>query len=283
MSRTADFYKKIIEWGELELASQDNIHWLRTLVTDKASLQDLTSIDYKNSLLSGIRLDPVVTFTEDGLIDNVIYNYEGAPVLCVTEKYTYNEQDEADASIPKSKRGISGRLKIWEYHYENGTLDKDDTEENRSGKDRITSKDKYKTYNNITGLEVGVKRRKNIQVIAAENMSAALLIMGQLGIPNSFTSKKQAFNQMRKISNRYAGAFNQYEKYGTEAVFKKIQDDTEFNWLDIRILTDVEIDASVPSPASDSIKGAFSAFKITQMQGMTIRDYFISKLKGDIL
>jgi len=280
MKAIQDFKKLAIEKGRLDFAS-DPIHLLRLLVTEQASLGDLSSIDYKNSLLSGIRLEPNIHFTNDGLIDKVIYTWEGREVLCITEKYEYNPNHVSDPNTPISKYGIKSRIKTWEYFFTNGDLDTSDRDSDNNGEERLSSKDKSKTYNNITGREVGEKRRSNITIILSEKVGTMLVVLG------IFNNSSHAFNEMRKIANSYSGAFSQFEKYGSTFIFKKINEDTKFDWLNTNILSNEQIDQAVSSGSMSAtqagqIKGAIQIYGLEDLQGRSVREYFVEKLKGNL-
>lgn len=249
-------------------------HYLRSLVTRSAKKKDLISIDYKTDLSSDIRLDPVYYFTNDGLIDKTIYFYDEKPVLEVQEIYKYNSVDEQNTSMNISKRGIHSRKKIWKYYFENGSLDSS----NKEGTFKIKEKF-YRT--DIEGLVVGQKRRHNISIILSQRAGTLLVILGK------FSDSKEVKDAMRSISAQYSSNFQEYEKYGTENIIDDILNDKNYPWLDTYIptdanLADMVIANQINYTTKAIIQGAFQKYNLTNIQGMTIRNYFCEKLKGNI-
>lgn len=279
---TEESINSLLSKGDIESLDlvKDGYHYLRELVTNYARKKELVSINYKTDLQSGVRLRPEFHFTNDGLIDKTIYYYETKPVLCVTEYYTYSTKD--DETVIQSKKGISSRKKVWEYFFEDETLDDRDTKEGREGRDRVTSKEKIKTYDtDIQGLVVGERRRKNIQVILSQNAGTALIILGV------FADETQIKNEMRTVSKQYSSGFTEYEKYGTEDILTEIENDTNFSWLNTYVptstdLTNMVTANQISATQSAQLQGALNAYGLSHIQGMTIRQYFIEKLKGNI-
>jgi len=148
MSRTEEHLNKLLEEGNISHLKkvEKGTHYIRTLVTDYARTKEVTSLNYKTDLKSGIRLDPVHYFTADGLLNYTIYLHGDIPVLRVSEVYEYNAADAANTEMNQSKKAIHSRNKIWEYYFEDGTLDTSDTDNSRDGEDRETSKSKEKIY-----------------------------------------------------------------------------------------------------------------------------------------
>ena len=253
---------------------KDGYHFIRSLITNYAKKKDLISINYKTDLKSGVRLDPIHYFTNDGLLKKTIYNYDSKPVLVVYEEYQYNSDDEANTTMPISKRGIHGRTKTWRYYFEDGTLD----ETNKEG----TYKEKSKIYKtDREGLVVGGKRRKNIQIILSGRAGLLLVIMGV------YTNVKDVKDQMRNVSAKYSSSFQEFEKYGTENIFTDIENDNEFSWFNTYIPTDVDMTNLVTAGQMSAtqqgmLKGAFQHYELTNIQGLTVRQYFLEKLKGNI-
>lgn len=265
----------ILESGDLEQLEviKDGYHLIRELVTNYAKKKDLISINYKTDLKSGVRLDPIHYFTNDGLLEKTMYLHGSKPVLLVSEEYEYNQADEANSEMPISKRGIHNRTKTWRYYYEDGTLDETNTEGTYKEKSKI-----YKT--DIEGLVVGGKRRHNIQIILSQRAGTLLVIMGV------FQDSKQVKDAMRAVSNTHSTAFTEYEKFGTETIYDEISNDTTHQWLNTYIptnqdLTNLVTAGQMSATQEAMLKNAFAYYDLTNIQGMTIRQYFIEKLKGN--
>jgi len=273
---SSDKINDLLVSGDLQQLSviSDGYHLIRDLVTPYAKKKDLISINYKTDLKSGVRLDPIYYFTNDGLLEKTMYLYENNPVITVYESYQYNTTDEANSNMNISKRGIHSRTKIWRYYFEDGSLD----ESNKEG----TYKEKTKKYStDIEGLIVGAKRRNNIQIILSQRAGTLLVIMGV------FSGTKEVKDAMRSVSAEYSADFQEYEKYGTELIIDKIASDTKYPWLNTYIPSDQNLANLVTAGQMSAtqegmLKGAFSAYDLTNIQGMTIRDYFVEKLKGNI-
>lgn len=274
---------EVLNSGDLELLEviKDGYHYLRSLVTKTSKKKELISINYKTDLKSGIRLSPVYHFTKDGLMDKTIYyDDNNKPVLCVSEYYTYSVKD--DETTIQSKKGIASRRKVWEYFYEDGTLDDRDTKAGLEAKDRITSKEKVKLYDtDMKGLIVGERRRKNISIILSQNAGTAMIILGV------FANETEVKNAMRSVSKSYSADFTEYEKYGTEDILVSIENDTLYPWMNTYIPTSTDMTNFVTAGQmsemqAQQLQGALNAYGVSQIQGMTIRNYFIEKLKGNI-
>lgn len=273
MDYTQKYREELMSQGDYEFASQ-KLHLLRALVTLPESKKTLTSINYKSELRSGVRLTPAFHLTNDGLLEKTIYYYDGKPIIKISEDYSYNTVDEANTEMPISKRGIHKRLKKWEYYFEDGTLDE-------SG-DLGTFKVKEKLYlTDREGLVIGGKRRFNIQITLSERAGTALVIMGV------FSDSKEVKDAMRNISATYSSNFNEYEKYGTESIYEDIQNDTSFSWLNTYIPTEQDLNNMVSAGQMSAtqqamLNGAFNAYDLASLRGLTIRQYFIEKLKGNL-
>lgn len=258
---------------ELDLI-KNGYHFLRSLTTTHTREKELVSINYKTDLKSGIRLEPFYHFTNDGLIDRTEYSYNGKPVLRVTEIYTYIPQNANDATVPPSKKGIEKRIKTWRYYFEDGTLD----ESNIEG----TFKEKEKYYKTVTDeIQVGKRRRENIKIILSQRAGTILIIMGV------FPDVKTANNTMRQMSLTYSINFQEYEHYGTDTIYEDIQNDTLYSWLNTYVPTTSDLIAMVNAgqmtqQQSDALSGAIQVYNLQSLQGLTIRQYFIEKLKGNI-
>lgn len=276
MKNTEENINKILDSGNIESLEviKNGFHFIRTLVTNYAKKKDLISINYKTDLNSGVRLDPVYHFTNDGLMDKTIYYYNDKPVLQVSEIYEYNKNDLNNSNMFLSKKGIHSRKKTWRYFFENGNLDLSNIEGTFKTKEKY-----YKT--DIEGLVVGSKRRHNISIILSQRAGTLLVIMG------IFPGAKEVKDAMRSISAKYSANFQEYEKYGTELIIDDIIKDTDFKWLDVYIPTNTDMSNMVAAGQMSisqkaMLEGALKFYNLTNIQGMNIRNYFCEKLKGNI-
>lgn len=285
MIRSEEYINNLLESGELKQLEtvKEGVHYLKTLVTESSQKKEITAINYKTDLKSGIRLNPIFDFTNDGLLENTIYYFEDKPVLKVSEMYTYNALDLQNDNMMLSKKAIHGRVKKWQYYFEDGTLDTSDDDNGRSGEDRLTSKEKSKIYESvIQGLTVGNKRRHVIQMSFSERAGICLVLLG------IFPGPKEVQDDMRRLSSVYSSSFQEYQKYGTEDILENITNDTTFTWLNITFPTNLQLDQMeqgqvISSTQKTIIKSMIDLYSLQNIQGMTIRKYMIEKLKGNTL
>jgi len=248
-------------------------HLLRSLCVDSVKNKDLTAINYKTELASGIRLDAEVSLTNDGLIKDTTYFYEKEStkkaVIKVTETYEYHSSDMA---FNPTERGMYSQEKKWQYYFEDGTLDA--AVENTKTKFKI-----YKTNRQI--LEVGHNRRSNVVARASTTMGSILVILGFFIDDEISTGKKKAYDALRSLSRKYSTDFTEYKTYGTIDLYSSLANDTEFTWLNVNVPTEAQLVASGKTAAEGTTyQGYVDALGLNGMQNKTIRTYFIEKLKG---
>jgi len=284
MNRSEKYIDNLLDSGDLDQLEvvSNGVHYLKTLVTKGAQTKDITSINYKTELKSGIRLNPVFDFSNDGLLEQTIYYFEDKPVLKASEFYTYNQKDLENDQMMLSKKGIHSRNKLWEYYFEDGTLDTSDTDAGRTGEDRLTSKEKPKVYETvIQGLKVGNKRREVIQMALSERAGICMILLG------IFPSAKEVQEEMRLLSAKYSAGFQEYQKYGTEGIIDSILNDNTFSWMNTMFPTNVQLDQMeqaqmISTTQKTVILSMIDLYELQDIQGMTIRNYMIEKLKGNI-
>ena len=270
-----DKINEVLNKGNLEeLKSVKNgYHILRGLVTEHASHKEITSINYKTELKSGVRLLPHHFFTNDGFLERTLYTYKDKPVLEIIEKYEYNAEDYSDTTIPWSKKGVISRTKTWKYYFEDGSLDNSGIEG--------TYKVKEKPYEtDLQALIVGKKRRYNIQIILSQRIGTILVILGV------FDTGAKVKEELRHLSKTYSVDFQEYEKYGSDDIYNSIEKDTLYSWFNVKVPTNQDIDNlisgnQISSEKGAMLKGAIEAYTLTNLQGLTLRQYFIEKLKGN--
>ena len=250
-------------------------HLLRSLCVDSVKNKDLTAINYKTELASGVRLDAEVSLTNDGLIKETIYFYEKdstkKSVIKVTETYEYHSSDMA---FNPTERGMYSQEKKWQYYFEDGTLDV--AVENTKTKFKI-----YKTNRQI--LEVGHSRRSNVVARASTTMGSILVILGVFIDDATSTGKKKAYDALRSLSRKFSTDFTEYKTYGTTDLYSSIANDTEFTWLNTHVPTKAQLEASGKTAAEGATyQGYVDALELNDMQDKSVRTYFVEKLKGNL-
>lgn len=272
MIDTQDFVNKVVQYGDAAArkAIRYGVHKLRALTTPTLWGKDLTSIDYKNELDNYTRLKPKYFFSNDGLLEKTEYYFEDELILEVSESYEYVEGDEIDNSLMISERGIASRVKTWNYYLSDGTID------------QSNYKVKEKFYDTLPQrIDVGKRRRTNIQLALSERAGTALIILGL------FATSKLANDEMKSISTAYSNEFSEYDKYGTQEIINSINADVSILWFDTSIPTNNDIadllsNNVITQQQHDNMVGAFALYDLSSLQGLTFREYFIQKLKGEI-
>ena len=265
-----------LAWEEVAVyENPDPKHLLKTLVVPSQYDKEITAINYITELQSGIRLTEDVTLTNDGLVKETIYSYkdgeEKRPVVMVSEKYEYRN---TDLEFFPAERGMYSREKKWQYYFENGMLDTN--EEN--------TKVRYKIYEtNRQILEVGLKRRTNITRVLSEKVGAILVILGIFVDDENSTAKKKAYDELRKLSREFSTDFTEYKSYATTELYGLIETESSLPWLDAFVPTKEQLIGSGKTEEEATVFQSYiDALELNDMQGNTIRYYFIEKLKGNV-
>lgn len=265
-----------LTWEEVtEYKNPDPKHLLKTLVVPSQSQKEITAINYITELKSGVRLIEDVTLTNDGLVQETIYHYkqndEKKPVVMVSEVYEYRT---SDLTFYPSERGMYSREKKWQYYFEDGTLDTDDE----------NTKIRYKVYEtNRQILDVGLKRRTNITRVLSEKIGAILVILGVFVDDEISTAKKKAYDALRKLSREFSTDFTEYKSYATTDLYTAIETETALPWLSTFVPTQEQLVSSGRTQEEATVFQSYiNALELHDMQGNTIRHYFVEKLKGNV-
>jgi hypothetical protein len=273
--KPADDYLGLV-WEEVaEYQNPDPKHLLKTLVVSSQERKEITAINYVTELKSGVRLIEEAALTNDGLVKETIYYYkdgeEKKPVVKITEAYEYRS---GDLEFNPSERGMYSREKKWQYYFEDGALD---TEEQNT-------KVKYKVYEtNRQILDVGLKRRTNITRVLSEKVGAILVILGIFEDDEVSTAKKKAYDTLRVLSREFSTDFTEYKAYATTDLYAAIENESTLPWLDVFVPTQEQLIASGRTEEAAAIFQSYvQALKLHDMQGNTIRSYFVEKLKGKV-
>lgn len=233
-------------------------HRIRGLVVNSSKINDIFSIDYKRDLLSGIRLKPEFEFTNDGLLKNTKYYYETEDkqlVVFVDEEYVYSPKD---LDLNPSERAIIRREKKWHWTFQNGEID------NNSDNVKVKPKN-YDTY--AARISIGTRRRKNIIGRASENIATVLVLTGKA------SSTSDAVNKLRVFSRENNAELQAYSEYADTEIYNTILN-LNLDWLQA-ILPTVDNLPSALIPYKPLIET-----KLLDMQGVTVKDYLVLKLKG---
>lgn len=265
-----------LTWEEVAVyENPDPQHLLKTLVVPSQYDKEITAINYVTELQSGVRLIEDVTLTNDGLVQETIYYYkdgeERRPVVMVSEKYEYRN---TDLEFHPAERGMYSREKKWQYYFENGVLDT--SEENTKVRFKM-----YETNRQI--LEVGLKRRTNITRVLSEKIGAILVILGVLVDDENSTAKKKAYDELRKLSREFSADFTEYKSYATTALYELIETESSLPWLNAFVPTKEQLIGSGKTEEEATLFQSYiDALELNDMQGNTIRYYFVEKLKGNV-
>ncbi len=265
-----------LTWEEVaEYKNPDPKHLLKTLVVSSQERKEITAINYVTELKSGVRLVEEATLTNDGLVKETNYYYkegeERRPVLKITEVYEYRS---GDLEFNPAERGMYSREKKWQYYFEDGTLDTEDR----------NTKVKYKVYEtNRQILDVGLKRRTNITRVLSEKVGAILVILGVFKDDEISTAKKKAYDALRILSREFSTDFTEYKAYATTDLYTAIENEPTLPWLDVFVPTQEQLIASGKTEEEAAVFQSYiQGLQLYDMQGNTIRAYFIEKLKGKV-
>lgn len=266
----------------LNKVGDKGVHYLRLLCTDHTKDKDLISINYKTDLKSGIYLDPNFKLTNDGLLDYYTHLHNNKGVIHITYKYQYSQKDLENPNIPLSSKEVLKKIKLLEFFFEDGTLDTSDTDNGRFMEHRLTSKEKEKRYSNlIQKLELGAKRRKNIKSAASKVIGAALILLGIC------SNDEEAKNKMSIVTGSFNSEFNQYQEFGFGDIYESLSNDKNIDFLDAYFPTSNEINSMHLAGQITEIEklqmlGAVQLYGMEDIQGRTIKNYLIEKLKGNL-
>ena len=196
------------------------------LVSPAIAKKDIISINYKTELLSGVRLEPVYIFTNDGLLDKTSYYHEYVDeqnnpqsklVLEVSEVYTAKPED---AGLNPSEKALEKRTKTWKWAYEDGLLDE------------VNIKEKEKPYKtSAQQRRLGERRRENIISAFSDNVGMVLVLQGIA------TDAVDADQKLKELARVFHDNLDTYKIYGDEQIYIDVANDTVITWLDNTVLS----------------------------------------------
>lgn len=223
-----------------------------SLVSESLKKIDVKDINYKTELISGKKLNPIQSFSNEGFLTSTKYYVDyvdslnpGTLVLVIDESYTTMPEDSSE--YPSVRRPLS-RTKIRKWTRSNGDIDTFNTKVTTKHYDSFSKRNKE-----------GVRRRNEIINILSENTAMGGILSG------IFLSEQDSFNKLTSIMEQYSSSISSYVKSGRSNIYSDIQNDSSNTWLDGIVVDSVQTQAMTP-----------------QMIGMTLRSYIIEKLKGNI-
>jgi hypothetical protein len=236
-------------------------------VNEHVGEKDFLDINYKSELKTGIGYTPVFTINNTGILSGLLEKTEyyrdyidednkGTLVLVVEETYII---DESDSTINNSGKPAVSRDKKWKHvKKKSGQIDESNT------------KIKPKIYNTrIKRGKEGQKRRGNIIDQLIDNVGLAGIISG------IFIDEADAHIKLTDLLTNHNPAFSAWRKSSRGSLYDDIAADTTA-WL----LNTVSNTANQPAPYNSAAPIAVTS--VSHMQDLVLRDYIVSKLKGDV-
>lgn len=237
-------------------------------VTSSLNSKDITAINYKTELKSGVAYTPEFVIHDSGVnagllsVTNYYRDYvdednKGTLVLIVEETYVV---DESDPSQPNSAKSALSRTKTWKHAKKGAATGSPPTTIDNENNKKI----KPKLYNTRQKQHVeGIRRRNNILEQAIDNVSLAGILTGAFsGVPDAY-EKMTAFLQVHN------SAFEGWKTSGIGSLYDDILvccgSPETHDWLDVTVQDDGTTQAMIP-----------------WMIGLDLRSYLIDKLKGNI-
>lgn len=285
---TSDIY---IEGGEshagytevtdpILLAKLRGKHYIQTIADPTVLEEDHRSINYETELRTGISLDKYFILNNDGTLHEFYRDddRDGVVNKCIHIDYIYEyNPDDLAMGLAPSLVQVIKKTKVWCYYLEDGvTLDNSDDLAGRTGTQRVTSKEKVKYYHTTQErLEMGSKRRKNLEVIASEKMATAFVLLGVL------PSQADGIGKAKEIASFYSNDLTEYRDHANDSVFNSITNDAQFPELDTIFPDQATIDA-MPEPQKSQLNGAIALYGLEDMRGKSIKTYVVEKLKGEV-
>jgi len=214
--------------------------------------KDFRDINYRTELKSGIKLNGVYQYSDDGFVIHTdLYNNYISPadmgelIVCVSESYT---TDPNDISLKPTARRVISKIKTRSWIDLEGNTDSVNT--------KITNK-LYDTFQKQNAE--GKRRRENVVNIMSRNVAIGGIFSG------AFSSENDANEKLISLMEQYSGGFGSYNKTGQGSLFEDILNDVSNTWLSVTVADTPQTQALVPF-----------------MIGLTLRNYIVDKLKGII-
>jgi len=227
--------------------------------------KDVTDIEYKKELKNGSGYTSVHTIHQEGefsgMLEKTEYyrgyvddNNRGDLVLVVEEVYTI---DNSDDLIPFSARPALTQTKTWRHVNMYTKL----PEVTGKGVKVIT-----KVYNTRRKQhKEGIKRRDNIEEQLIDNIGLAGILSGAFTGSNQLEQQSDVFNKLTNLQKTYNDSFSAWKNSGRGSLYSDIENDSQFSWLDLTVPDNQTTQELIP-----------------WIIGLTLKDYIVKKLKGEI-
>jgi hypothetical protein len=224
--------------------------------SDENLSKSFKSINYKTELKSNISYTPIFKIHSSGqyagFLNYTDYyknyidsNNPGEHILRVEEKY---DLDFTNNNYENSARPTTGRTKTWKWVKSDGSLDEENV------------KVKYKLYDTrVKRRNEGERRRQNIIEQLTDNVGLAGILSGV------FTGETHAHQMLTILLEEHAADFSGWKTSGLGSLVDNLNNNNTSTWLDNTVLDTPQTQYMCP-----------------WMIGMTFREYFIEKLKGNI-
>lgn len=223
------------------------------IVNPQSDKKDFRDINYNNELISGIKLHPVFTFGLSGLLESTIYyngfvdmSNKGEEILRSDISWVVDN----DEVIPSAK-SIVERTTTRKWKKKGGGY---------SNKQKVTPK-KYDTNNKKN--DAGSRMRLNLRRDAEQKLGTAIYLC-DLDINGAPTLNPT--DEMTSFLEFYTNAFYTWHITGKGTIYDDILNDNTKSWMDWVVPDNVSTQAMIPF-----------------MIGVSIRDYSVSKFKGEII
>lgn len=245
-----------------------NEYEIQSDVDSIISQKDIRTINYKTELGNDVCYTPEYIIHDEGinsgLLDKTNYyrdyideSNKGVLVLVVEEIYTV---DNSDTSLFNSAKPATSREKKWKYAKKGGGLDE------------VKFKRRNKKYNTRTKRsKEGRRRRRNIQEQLIDNVGMAGILSG------IFISENDVYEKLTLLLQYHNAAFNGWKASGKGTVYDDIESDNVSSWLSLTVCNSV----NQPDITRNEI-APIEYTPVAHMSDMTMKEYIIEKLKGNI-
>lgn len=237
-----------IEWYQQKIdriSKEGNYPLIYDFVDKSYNRLFFQSLDYKKGLLSGVKLHPVYTLDINGLLIETIYYVDETKtkqVLKVNNSYILDD----NLTLEPSAREVLSRTTTRTWIDTNGD-------------EIVKSKLSPKIYDTFDKKNTeGQRRRNNLINSVTVNLVTALILTG------TTANKTTAQELLVSFFQSHSASFNNYKVTGRGEIYNDITNDNS-TWLDVVVQDDVNTQTLIP-----------------QMIGLNLKNYSISKLKGNI-
>lgn len=111
----------------------------------------------------------------------------------------------------------------------------------------------------------GIKRRDNIEEQLIDNIGLAGILSGAFTGSNQLEQQSDVFNKLTNLQKTYNDSFSAWKNSGRGSLYSDIENDSQFSWLDLTVPDNQTTQELIP-----------------WIIGLTLKDYIVKKLKGEI-